>query len=470
MSSNDRIDTDSGQTRRVPGCWDVLIRAGLILALAMLCYQVFAPFLTLMVWALILAVALYPMHQYLAAKIGRKQGLAATIVVLLGVALIIAPTAVLMSSLGDSVHQLIIDVQADTLEIPAPRDAVATWPVVGEKLYAIWSAAYTDLPALIHSMQPKIGELAKGALAFVAGIGAGLLQFVAAFIIAGIIMAFGRAGSRASLAIFERFAGPARGAEFTKLSTATITAVAQGVFGVAFIQAILVGLCLLLAGIPFAGVLAMIVLVLGIAQVPAVIVTLPAIGYIWWSGRLWDRPGDHLHRVALRLGNGGQCAQAIDARPRRRCADAHHPHRRARRHGGRRDSRDVRRCDAAGVGLPDLHGLGGSPGQRGGPRAEARQTDVIATFGRCDRLGGTRTKRVRRRTRNQTLFAELQGGGVADGTRTHDNRNHNPGLYQLSYSHQRNEVHSAPDVACRIGHRGRSIWHARQDSNLLPPA
>ena len=27
--------------------------------------------------------------------------------------------------------------------------------------------------------------------------------------------------------------------------------------------------------------------------------------------------------------------------------------------------------------------------------------------------------------------------GVADGTRTHDNRNHNPGLYQLSYSHHR---------------------------------
>jgi predicted PurR-regulated permease PerM len=31
-------------------------------------------------------------------------------------------------------------------------------------------------------------------------------------------------------------------------------------------------------------VLAMIVLVLGIAQVPALIVTLPAIGYIWWRG------------------------------------------------------------------------------------------------------------------------------------------------------------------------------------------
>ncbi len=194
MSLHDRIDTELGQ-RDTSGLLDVLIRAGLILALVMLCYQVFAPFLTLMVWALILAVALYPLHQYLADKIGGKQGLAATILVLLGIALIVVPTAVLMSSLGDSVHQLIIDVQENALEIPAPPDAVATWPVVGEKLHAIWSAASTDLPALIHSLQPKIGDLAKTALGFVAGIGGGLLQFLAAFIIAGIIMAFGQAGS-----------------------------------------------------------------------------------------------------------------------------------------------------------------------------------------------------------------------------------------------------------------------------------
>ena len=72
--------------------------------------------------------------------------------------------------------------------------------------------------------------------------------------------------------------------EFTKLSTATIRAVAQGVIGVAFIQAIIVGVCLLIAGVPWAGVLAAIVLVLGIAQVPALLVTLPAIGWIWSGG------------------------------------------------------------------------------------------------------------------------------------------------------------------------------------------
>ena len=107
---------------------------------------------------------------------------------------------------------------------------------------------------------------------------------MASFIIAGFIMAFGQSGSRASRAIFERIVGNARGSEFASLSTATIRAVALGVIGVALIQAIIVGMALLVAGVPWAGVLAGIVLVLGIAQVPALIVTLPAIGYIWSSG------------------------------------------------------------------------------------------------------------------------------------------------------------------------------------------
>ena len=263
---------------------DVLIRAGLILVMAMLCYQIFSPFLTLMVWALILAVTIYPLHQALARKIGGKQGLAATLLVVVGVVLIVAPTAMLLSSLGASVRQLVNDVQNNTLKIPAPRPGVEAWPVVGKQIHDVWSKAHADLPALVQSLQPKIGELAKTALGFVASIGSGLLQFMASFIIAGFIMAFGQSGSRASRAIFERIVGNARGSEFASLSTATIRAVALGVIGVALIQAIIVGMALLVAGVPWAGVLAGIVLVLGIAQVPALIVTLPAIGYLWSSG------------------------------------------------------------------------------------------------------------------------------------------------------------------------------------------
>jgi predicted PurR-regulated permease PerM len=271
---------------------EVLIRAGLILAMVLLCYRIFSPFLTLMIWALILAVTFYPLHQSVADKIGGRQGLAAALLVVVCFVLIVAPTAMLMSSLGDSVHQLVNDVQNNALKIPAPRPGVEEWPVVGNKIYDVWSKAHADLPALVQSMQPKIGDLAKAALSFVASIGSGLLQFLAAFIIAGILMAFGQSGERGSRAISTRIAGVVRGGKWVKLSTATIRTVAQGVIGVAFIQAIIVGLALLVAGVPWAGALAMIVLVLGIAQIPVMVVTLPAIIYIWSSG-------DYSHALAI---------------------------------------------------------------------------------------------------------------------------------------------------------------------------
>lgn len=263
---------------------DVIIRAGLAFALAVLCYRIFSPFISLMAWALILAVTLYPAHQKLARRMGGKQGIAATLLVLGGIVLIGVPTAVLMVSLGDSVYEFVGSVRGNTLKIPAPSPNVAEWPVVGSKVHDLWSQAHADLPAVVRNMQPQIGDLARKALEVVASITGAVLLLLFSFIIAGIIMAFGQSGAKSTRSIFVRIVGIQRGEEFAKLSTETIRAVALGVLGVAFIQAIVVGLVLIIARVPFTGVLALVVLVLGIAQVPALVVTLPIIGYIWWSG------------------------------------------------------------------------------------------------------------------------------------------------------------------------------------------
>lgn len=263
---------------------DVLIRAGLIGLMAVLCYQVFSPFLALMAWSIILAVTLYPLHQRLARRVGGKQWLASTLLFIVGMLLIVIPTGLLLNSFADSVRGFIGAVKSNTLEIPVPPEAVRKWPVAGEKIYGLWSKAHADLPGFVQSLQPKIGDLAQKALAVVASIGGGLLLFLGSFIIASIVMAYGESGARTSRAVFRRIAGAARGEALTRLSTATIRAVALGVLGVAFIQAIIIGLALLIAGVPAAGVLSIIALVLGIAQVPALIVTLPVVLYIWSSG------------------------------------------------------------------------------------------------------------------------------------------------------------------------------------------
>lgn len=263
---------------------DVLLRAGVVVALALLCYRIFAPFFGLTAWSVILAVTLYPIHQKLARRMGGKQGLAAIVLVLLGILLIGIPTALLMGTLGDSLQQFVASARAGTLKIPAPSPEVATWPVIGPRLHALWAQAHADLPALVRSLQPQARGLARQALQVAASIAGAALLFVFSFIVAGIIMAWGQAGARSIRAIFARLVGLRRGAEFAALCTQTIRAVAMGVLGVAFIQALAVGSVLMIAKVPFTGLLALLVLLIGIVQVPALLVSAPVIVYLWASG------------------------------------------------------------------------------------------------------------------------------------------------------------------------------------------
>lgn len=263
---------------------DVLIRAALIGGMAVLCYRIFSPFLSLMAWAIILAVTMYPVHQWLANRVGRRQWLASTILVVVTFIAIVVPTALLLNSVADSVRHFISDAETKTLDIPWPPEGVKKWPIIGPKVFEAWSKAHDDPPGLVKAMRPDMREVAHKALSIVATVGGSLLLLLGSLIIASIVMAYGESGSRNSTAFFNRVAGPERGPALANLSRATIRAVALGVIGVAFIQAILVGVALLLADVPAAGLLSIVVLVLAIAQLPAALVTLPIIAYIWWSG------------------------------------------------------------------------------------------------------------------------------------------------------------------------------------------
>jgi len=263
---------------------DVMIRLGIIAALAVLCYRVFAPFLGLVLWALILAVALYPLHQRIAKRLGGRQGGAATLIVLVGVLLIGVPSVMLGSSFADHARDLHATLQNEGIAIKQPDPSVAEWPIVGKRVYEVWSSAAQDLPALLKTIQPQLLEFSKFLLSFAASTAGGILQFLGSLIVAGIMMAYGESGSLAMRRVICRLSGPEKGPGLHTLSTATIRSVAMGVIGVAVIQALLLGVGFIWAGVPGAGVLAFIVLLIGIAQLPAVIITLPVIAYLWWSG------------------------------------------------------------------------------------------------------------------------------------------------------------------------------------------
>jgi predicted PurR-regulated permease PerM len=256
---------------------DVLIRAGLIAVLAISCFGIFRPFLNLIVWSVILAVTLYPLHLRLRSRLGNRDGRTATLIVLVAVAIMMVPTYLLGTAMVDSVESAMVVVKREGFHIPPPAESVARLPLVGQRLYDFWLLATTDLSGLAQKVAPQLKEASLVLLGAVGGLGKGLLIFIFALLIAGIILAHGEQGHRSAVQIASRISGPDRGPRIIALCTATIRAVAQGVVGIAFIQMLLIGVGFVVKGISGAGLLALAVLLLGIMQLPVTLITVPVI-------------------------------------------------------------------------------------------------------------------------------------------------------------------------------------------------
>ena len=119
-------------------------------------------------------------------------------------------------------------------------------------------------------------------LAAIANAGLGMLQLVIAVIIAGVLLPQAENGARAANAVATRLAGE-RGPSLVTLAGATIRSVARGVLGTAMIQALLAGVGLVVAGVPAAGLLAFVCLILCTVQIGPGLVLVPAIIYLFWN-------------------------------------------------------------------------------------------------------------------------------------------------------------------------------------------
>lgn len=260
---------------------DTMIILSLIGLLGYFCFEVISPFMPVMVWGLMLAVMLYPLHQGLARRLNGRQGASATILTACAVLMIVGPVAVLGTSFATQVVEWNQQFENHELSISQPGPGVAEWPLVGGRLYGAWSEAATNFPEFLDTHRDEIKKFAAVLISNAKSILGMVLVLVGGLIVAGIMMAWGESGSNALLRILNRVSGAEAGASNQKLAVATIRSVVAGVVGVAFIQALIFGIGLLLAGIPAAGVIALIVLLIAIIQMPTLIVAIPVIMYLW---------------------------------------------------------------------------------------------------------------------------------------------------------------------------------------------
>jgi predicted PurR-regulated permease PerM len=256
------------------------VRLALLALLIYWSFVVIRPFVPILAWSVVLAVALYPVFTLLCRLLGNRPRLAATILTTVNLAIIIGPATWLGLGAVEGLRDFASQLDAGTLDIPSPPASVKDWPIIGAQLFSLWQGASTNLSAALSQLAPHLKPLAGSMLSLAGGAGVGTVKFLLAVALTGFLFPAGPRLVAACRRFLSRIVTE-RSVDFLALAGATIRSVAQGVIGVAVAQGLVIGIILELAGVPRAGLLAFLVMMFGILQIGSAVIVIPVLIWIW---------------------------------------------------------------------------------------------------------------------------------------------------------------------------------------------
>jgi predicted PurR-regulated permease PerM len=260
----------------------IAIRLGLLAALIVWCFIILRPFIAILAWSAVLAVALYPLYAWLSERLGGRPKLAACIITVIATAIVIGPVTWLGFGLVEGLRTIYEQADSEMLSVPSPPASIKEWPLVGERIYALWNQASTNLGAFLGQLAPYVKPIIRSMLGMAGSVSLGALKFLISVILAGFLLAPGPRFVTGIRTMMARVL-PQRSEELVTLGGATIRTVSQGVIGIAVVQSFLFGVGLKFAGFAHAGLIAFLVLVLSIVQLGTSIVLIPCVIWIWMT-------------------------------------------------------------------------------------------------------------------------------------------------------------------------------------------
>jgi predicted PurR-regulated permease PerM len=260
--------------------FDTIIRIVVIFLLMAWCIGIILPFLEPVIWGAIIAIALHPFFAAVKRRVGNRNMLAAVLVTLLMLVVLLLPTALLVQSLVEGIQSLATQLRDQTLVIPPPDPSVAGWPLIGKPLSEIWLLASQSLESAITTYREPLSKLGMTLIGPLGGFGKDVIMFIVSVIIAGAFLIKAEALAAFVRRLIHRLAGE-RSEEVIPVIGVTVKNVAKGILGVAFFQFLTAGTVFVLANVPLPGLWAFAVLVFAILQLPAAIVMIPVIIYLF---------------------------------------------------------------------------------------------------------------------------------------------------------------------------------------------
>lgn len=261
---------------------EIAIKIGLLALVIYISYLIAKPFLAIVVWGVIIAVALSPLINSLEKRFAHRKKIIIGLTVVIILALLV-PTYSLSENMVKTSQTIVYEMKDGNITIPPPTEKVKEWPLIGEKLYLFWDSASENLE---ETLAPYNEDIKKLTSSIFSALGSGIstiFMFIGSMIIAAVFLI----GSEGSVMFYQnllrRLIGD-KGPEWANLTVLTVRSVVAGVLGVAVIQATLALIGLLLMDIPHAMVWALVIMAIAIIQIPAMLVIFPLIVYVFSQG------------------------------------------------------------------------------------------------------------------------------------------------------------------------------------------
>ena len=254
-------DSINTKTHVVPAI-EIAIKISALALLIGWCFLILKPFITPVVWGIIIAVSVYPLYNRLTAKLGNRRKLAAATMTIVALLIIILPSVKLAGSMLVGVKNLNDGLQSGSVQVPLLPAGVGDWPIIGPSVEKVWREASVNLMSTLDHYRPQLKSFGSWLLNKSLKTGGGLLLFALSIIIAGILLASAESGGRVARDLFIRLAG---------------------ILGVAIIQALLAGIGFGVAGVPAAGLWAFLCLLLAIVQIGIAPIAIPIIIFMFYK-------------------------------------------------------------------------------------------------------------------------------------------------------------------------------------------
>ena len=259
---------------------DLIIRLVVLFLLLAWCFDILKPFLLIIIWGAVIAIAAFPLYKSLVKIVGKRKKIAAFILVVLLLSVLIVPSVLVTKSFYDGISHLRETYKEGQPLIPPPGPNTANWPALAKPILTIWNNASGNFQATILKYSNQFEVAGKWVLSLLAGIGKGVIQFIVSIIVAGIMLVYFESLATFSKKLFQKLAGK-NGEYFANVTAVTIRNVFKGVMVVAFVQSAMAGIGFFTAGVPFAGLWSVACLVFAITQIGIWPVVIPVVVYMF---------------------------------------------------------------------------------------------------------------------------------------------------------------------------------------------